>query len=402
LTKASLASGLRTWLLSGLTAVAFAGSAAAANLTDVRVGVHRDHTRIVLETDAKAPYVVKSGEREVVVHLDAAASAEAVTALSPHLIWAKVEPTEIGADVRLLLKQPADVRTMVLTGPHRIVLDLYPQKVALEPLPAPELLTAEAPAPTDVVPGPTPEELELADVESIVEPIEVPDVAPEELDEEVALDVEADVEPDIESELAEAAEDEMLASAEPSPEADATEARPAPQRAERPAPEPSPGTPFGSPLLLAAVAVAFFAVLLFLRRRLRSADKVTFPERFDEVPAPAEAPQRAVPVDAPSGAGESLFDVEADALRPLPKDEELLPRPRLAGPVTADETERRLAHLERRIEELVDARERLERQVAAQTEELRVQRAALARTPRVLRTVAPRTDEEPSGDPMQG
>jgi hypothetical protein len=61
-----------------------------------------------------------------------------------------------------------------------------------------------------------------------------------------------------------------------------------------------------------------------------------------------------------------------------------------------------MAHLERRIEELVDARERLERQVAAQTEELRVQRAAIARTQRVLRTITPRTDEETSEPVVRG
>ena len=43
------------------------------------------------------------------------------------------------------------------------------------------------------------------------------------------------------------------------------------------------------------------------------------------------------------------------------------------------ELERRLATVETRFDEVVDARERLERQVAAQTEELRVQRAAIAR-----------------------
>ena len=55
--------------------------------------------------------------------------------------------------------------------------------------------------------------------------------------------------------------------------------------------------------------------------------------------------------------------------------------------------ERRVAHMESRMEELSDTKERLERQVAAQTEELRVQRAAIARTQRVLRTVA-RSEEE--------
>lgn len=57
-----------------------------------------------------------------------------------------------------------------------------------------------------------------------------------------------------------------------------------------------------------------------------------------------------------------------------------------------EELGRRLAHLETRLEEVVDAKERLERHVAAQTEELRVQRAAIARTQRVLRGVVKSDD----------
>ena len=56
------------------------------------------------------------------------------------------------------------------------------------------------------------------------------------------------------------------------------------------------------------------------------------------------------------------------------------------------QSESRLASLEERIEELVDGNDRLGRQVAAQTEELRVQRAAIARTQRVLRDLT-RSDE---------
>ncbi len=56
------------------------------------------------------------------------------------------------------------------------------------------------------------------------------------------------------------------------------------------------------------------------------------------------------------------------------------------------EVERRVSELERRLEQLTEARERLERQVAAQTEELRVQRAAIARTQRVVRTIAKTED----------
>ena len=48
----------------------------------------------------------------------------------------------------------------------------------------------------------------------------------------------------------------------------------------------------------------------------------------------------------------------------------------------------RMQALEGRCDELVDARDRLERQVAAQTEELRVQRAAIARTQRAVRNLA--------------
>jgi hypothetical protein len=60
--------------------------------------------------------------------------------------------------------------------------------------------------------------------------------------------------------------------------------------------------------------------------------------------------------------------------------------------------ERRVAQLETRLDESVDARERLERQVAAQSEELRVQRAAIARTQRALRSLN-RGEEEQATEP---
>jgi hypothetical protein len=400
---------------------AFAGSAAAVSLTDVRIGVHGDHTRIVLETDGKAPYIVDAGEKEIIVHVDAAATAEAVTAKSPHLIWAKVEPTQIGADIRLQLKQPADVKAMVLTGPDRIVLDLYPRKGAAAPLPAPELITEEeepaetaeaAPPVPPAEPGlpveeePAPEELAAGEAEEGAAP---------EMETEPEAPVGAEGEPAPEAPEAEepaeppAPEVEELAGA-PEPitqpsdviEGAAAEPMAEPVRPTTPlAPAPSGGL-FRSPYLLGAVAAVLLVVFVFLRRRLRSAEKVALPLRDDEDEAPFSAPQRAVPVDAPSAGGESLFDVEAEAIGAPPKDDDSLPTLRRARTDAGDENERRIAHLERRIEELVDARERLERQVAAQTEELRVQRAAIARTQRVLRTVAPRSDEEPSSDPVKG
>jgi len=60
------------------------------------------------------------------------------------------------------------------------------------------------------------------------------------------------------------------------------------------------------------------------------------------------------------------------------------------------ELESRISNLETRLEEAVDARERLERQVAAQTEELRVQRAAIARTQRAVRNLSQPVEDTPT------
>ena len=56
--------------------------------------------------------------------------------------------------------------------------------------------------------------------------------------------------------------------------------------------------------------------------------------------------------------------------------------------------ERRIATLEARLDESNEAREKLKRQVAAQSEELRVQRAAIARTQRALRTMTPGDEDK--------
>ena len=58
----------------------------------------------------------------------------------------------------------------------------------------------------------------------------------------------------------------------------------------------------------------------------------------------------------------------------------------------------RIANLEARLDEANDSRERLERQVAAQSEELRVQRAAIARTQRAIRSLS-RSEEDQATEP---
>lgn len=62
------------------------------------------------------------------------------------------------------------------------------------------------------------------------------------------------------------------------------------------------------------------------------------------------------------------------------------------------EFEQRMASLESRLDEVTESKERLERQVTAQTEELRVQRAAIARTQRALRNLT-RPDDDGATEP---
>jgi hypothetical protein len=79
-------------------------------------------------------------------------------------------------------------------------------------------------------------------------------------------------------------------------------------------------------------------------------------------------------------------------------------RPAAGGAVGGDAMrmiqalEARMAQLESKLDAANEAREKLERQVAAQSEELRVQRAAIARTQRALRTMT-RGDEEKATEP---
>jgi hypothetical protein len=99
------------------------------------------------------------------------------------------------------------------------------------------------------------------------------------------------------------------------------------------------------------------------------------------------------------------------ALEPHPADLELpppappsqpAPAPAATGELEREmrELERRLRHLETRLEEATEARDRLERQLAANSEELRVQRSAIARTQRVVRTLV--QPEGQAKDPSRG
>jgi LPXTG-motif cell wall-anchored protein len=168
-------------------------------------------------------------------------------------------------------------------------------------------------------------------------------------------------------------------------------------------------------------------------RAVVSDDESSFAGLFDDessAPARESAPPVRMtpptPEPAPTGASlDSLFDeddAQAAPARPgaatmstptdLPMDRTMgsargaaPARPAAAAPAAGgdvmrlvQELERRIGALESKLDQANEAREKLERQVAAQSEELRVQRAAIARTQRALRTMS-RGDEEKATEP---
>jgi hypothetical protein len=127
---------------------------------------------------------------------------------------------------------------------------------------------------------------------------------------------------------------------------------------------------------------------------------------WSELPPPPESE-----FEPPDLWEESDLEPEApsQAAAPAPSAEptelELSPPPPPAAPSAElerelRELERRLRHLETRLEEVTEARDRMERQLAANAEELRVQRSAIARTQRVVRTLA--QPDAPPREPARG
>jgi hypothetical protein len=125
--------------------------------------------------------------------------------------------------------------------------------------------------------------------------------------------------------------------------------------------------------------------------------------------APREPLVAGEPTAEPPLSAPGLFDDLEKGESAMETQVQDLPAERGHGPAGAAEAasdigrvvaelERRMAQLESKLDESNAARERLERQVAAQSEELRVQRAAIARTQRALRGLT-RSDEDHATEP---
>ncbi len=478
----------RTIVLIAGVVLLLAGPASGANLTDVRVGVHADYSRVVFQLDGISPYQLvgmqpkEDGSQVLIVALDAAPSeiAPIRPAKSRHIRAVRVRAGESGkTDVRIRLSGDAEMKELVLRGPDRIVLDFFDpgagkaslvSSLTASPAPAAEPLresgelaaVAEPLAPADE--GAVEAADELAPSDAAVEELamagdDLVDPADDAAMDEALAEAELAAldEPLLEGEVLgdapeglepEPGSDDAFAGVEigevvsEEPLADAPVATPP---LEPPAAQGS-GSLLGSPVVLTALAGLAVVALLFVlgRRRRGSADADE-----GEVLSPLDVAEDAEPeagfafsegLEGEGAAGArdeglppaSQYDIEPGAVHEgAPAEEAVVegtddpeedfPAPAGIGgapavpvapvaPMAAvgpnevgnaevgkivEEFERRIAHLETRLEEVVDAKERLERQASAQTEELRVQRAAIARTQRVLRTIA-RPEDEPS------
>jgi hypothetical protein len=246
-------------------------------------------------------------------------------------------------------------------------------------------------------PSPTPESLTEMPVEPVAEQAEAA-----ETEEAVAVPVIS--EPDPSAVLADREEARRPVLAAPKP---ATRPRRDTARAAKTGLLDRLPAPLNDTLVLAVIVVGLVFLIAFfaLRRRGTARDEEPItpfgagePFSVDEQPEVAEE----------AGEGSSLFDQPVETLQPLGEEEggaaammddedEVVVAAQAeeptAAPEPSQEVERRLAQLDERVAELAEVKERLERQVAAQTEELRVQRAAIARTQRILRDLT-RPDEE--------
>jgi hypothetical protein len=424
--------------------VLFAAASLASNLKDVRVGPHGEYTRVVLETDAKVSYSLNQSSDVVTIELQASATPKAVTAKSQQLSWVRVEPAGASSRVRIELKGPARVKQMVLTGPNRIVLDVYADaaaatQTASSPAPSPAPAAAK---PAPVVSEPTPVAAEAGSTPPRLE------------DESALVQQEADA---LLGPERDAVPGDEIAATEGMPSEGALAGEGDSATAEAPIPAAKPAAPpkvhvatarkglrdwLRDPYILGGLAIVMAALFVILRRRRPAAKAPAEVAEEDTSAASLFAPTPDSPAEtetivvgeseqspafdalsesaeraaaAPSEEGGSPFEFEAPDVDPEKPDvgptlgtrlstigavtstaAYEVNAPTATGGLSMPELDRRLTLLEQRLEEVIDAKDRLERQVSAQTEELRVQRAAIARTQRVLRTVVRPEDDQPS------
>ena len=388
-------------------------AARAAEVIEVRLGAHPEYTRVVFELDRPAAYEIQrgSGKSELVVTLQAGSIVRNVKSPRKSLIDSiQMTPTREGSQARIALARDGlSLKQMILADPPRIVLDLIaPAGFVAETSPATEQAAASPAKPKARAAVPMP----AAKAPGPVNVIAVPSAPAPPI---IKLESPAPAKP-----VAAAAAMATKKAPAPAPVAVAASS---PTQPSAPAAETTPEDTTGMAQQVIAIAllplllVAWFVVRsrrgripVPSRGKLEAAEAEAEPssanpfvaqeasEAGPEDPSPSEEIPSAEPeVDNPGGAL-ALGDAE-ELATPVDETSAFV---REAADEAAMERIRGLeslvASLQGRLEETLDARERMERQMAAQNEELRVQRAAIARTQRAVRNIN-RPEGESSSDP---
>ncbi len=431
-------------MLAAIALGIFAQPAYAAKLVDVRIGSHPEFTRIVIELDEPSGYRIErrthdDGSGEILVTIEAASVPRSIRSGSSLVEWVTVEKVLGRSMARIQLSDAGlGLREMILTKPSRIVLDVMgtPQKTATfesmrspkaarpskkkpaQSAPKPEPAVAKTPV---VVPKP-PAPMKPVAVQELSSPVQ-PDPEPEPAPEPalVAETPRPPPDPELEPEIV----------LEPS----APDVVPEPEIAfESPTPAvlPEPvrvavddgdggsgsGTAIGVSGLLAGAAgvllMTLTGVAWMIRRRSSPSDDA--PTSFY---GEDEDGLAGVSIGTDENRTEGIGTEETEGYEVSPEFTSDEPGPfdepekeessmQLGTHESPDlgqssgapdvmrlmqEMQQRVANLESRLDQSIEAREQLEQQVAAQSEELRVQRAAIARTQRALRGMA-RPEEE--------
>jgi len=417
----------------------------SATVREVRLGRHPEFTRIVFELDEQVGYRVKRSEKDLVITVEAATKAWKL-GRQGSIESVVIEAGASQSVARIRLRQPGlRLQEMILANPPRIVLDLmHAPSVAKAKPPAPKPRPAvKKPAPAVTKPAPKP--VAKPAPKPVPEPVVKPAPVPPPTQSVARPEAESSLEEDLLApppsfvKAAEPVKPEVEATPEPAKPLVAPPARVKPAPAKTAA-DATPGL-LRNPMVVGATVagvIAVIALVVILRRRRSIPNDMDFEGMDDESEAGGMSAGA-----SEAGAEDDFFgdldsaNAESDAaagVEPTPPsdssifdDDESMgvvsktqgdakmsqnlsgtqagpssgPSTSAAGGDIArivQELQARIDSLERNVEEANDARVRLERQVAAQSEELRVQRAAIARTQRALRSMS-RSDDDKATEP---
>ena len=445
----------------------------AAEVVDLRVGVHPDYTRVVFELDRPAAYKIErgGGQSELVVTLEAGSIVREVEASKGLIGRMTLVPTAKGSKARIkLLGKGLNLKEMILANPPRIVLDISGPKPKAAGSPAAAKPVAKAPTPTreEAKSKPTPTHKP--------KPAKIIAVPPKATKPIIKVEAPREPVPAARAPRKQASKPPGSAAKRAEPKSPAKGLVVAPPRpvageslAASPKVEVESSTGSAKQIFALVGLVALLVVWVVIRRRrgrvplpskgrmsalsdqeggdaanpfaaLESYEATSEVSSSDTQPALDDSPfgetadelaeeEEEIAPGSSSGLSAGGFlrreaesavrgssaSTQASTQASASETPELTPEPSAVDPYEAGRSagrevaaeamalvrglEGKVASLQERLGDAVDSRERIERQIAAQNEELRVQRAAIARTQRAVRNISRPDDNEDRSDP---